>query len=244
MPYDHEYTQRIVPNGLPELLFYLGDKPVSHDKARSIDSNAVISGHLREFYDIHVSGRLSLFSVLFKPHGLSMFLDIPLNELYNQNVPLKYLFKNHAVELEMRLYEAKSFTGRIKIIEDYLLQLLNKKSERYDFSRMAHSIDIISRERGVIDIDYLASEVCFSRKQFERVFLRFVGTTPKQFLKTIRFQNSIHEKSLNRGASLTELSYSCGYYDQSHMINDFQKLTGLTPKQYFSDCEPYSDYFQ
>lgn len=244
IPSCQQHTQRIVPNGLVELLFYLGDKPVSCDKIKSINENTIITGHLREFYDINVTGRLSLFSVLFKPHGLSMFFDIPVNELYNQNVPLQCLFKHDTAELEMKLYEANTFAERIKIIENYFLHLLTKNRKKYDFNRIEHSINIINRKRGVVNIDYLASEACFSRKQFERVFSHYVGTTPKQFLKTIRFQHSINEKSKNRTTHLTALSYQCGYYDQSHMINDFQKLTGMTPKQYFKEGEPYSDYFQ
>lgn len=244
IPYRQQHTQRIVPNGLVELLFYLGDKPISNDKTKSINENSIITGHLREFYDINVTGKLSLVSILFKPHGLSMFFDIPLNELYNQNVPLKYIFKQDTGELEMRLYEANSFAKRIIIIENYLFNLLNKCNKRYDFNRIEHCINIINRHRGAVHIDHLASEACFSRKQFERVFSHYVGSTPKQFLKTIRFQNSINEKSKNKSANLTDLTYNCGYYDQSHMINDFQKLTGMTPKQYFNECEPYSDYFQ
>jgi hypothetical protein len=27
------------------------------------------------------------------------------------------------------------------------------------------------------------------------------------------------------------------------MVNEFKSLSGLTPTQYFSDCEAYSDYF-
>lgn len=33
------------------------------------------------------------------------------------------------------------------------------------------------------------------------------------------------------------------YYDQSHMINDFRCFTGYSPKEYFSACASYSDYF-
>ena len=43
--------------------------------------------------------------------------------------------------------------------------------------------------------------------------------------------------------SLTTLAYDCGYYDQSHMINEFKMMSGMTPKQYFAMCEPTSDYF-
>lgn len=244
IPDYQQHTQRIVPNGLLELIFYLGDRPVSNDKTKSINENSIITGHLREFYDINVTGKLSLISILFKPHGLSMFLDIPLNELYNQNVPLKYIFKSDTIELEMKLFEANSFTERIKIIENYFFKLLSQRINKYDFNRIEHSINIINQKLGVVNIDILASEACYSRKQFERVFSHYVGNSPKQFLKTIRFQNSINEKSKNKSASLTDLTYKCGYYDQSHMINDFQKLTGMTPKQYFNECEPFSDYFQ
>lgn len=243
-PCNKIHTQRIVPNGLLELLFYLGNKPESNDKTKPINENSVITGHLREFYDINVSGSLSLISILFKPHGLSIFFDIPLTEIYNQNVPLKYFFRHDTVELETKLYEANSFASRVRIIENYFLNLLNQRITKYDFDRIEQSINIINLTKGVVSIDYLASKACFSRKQFERVFSQYVGTSPKRFLKIIRFQNTINVKSKNASINLTDLTYNCGYYDQSHMINDFQKLAGMTPKQYFNDCEPYSDYFQ
>jgi AraC-like DNA-binding protein len=53
----------------------------------------------------------------------------------------------------------------------------------------------------------------------------------------------LREKHCNKSINLTELAYTCGYYDQSHMINDYKLLSGKTPAQYFSECEPYSDYF-
>jgi len=244
IPANQLHSQRIVPNGLLELMFYLGDRPVSIDTTKSINENSIITGHLKEFYDINISGKLSMFSVSFKPQGLSMFFDIPLNEFYNQNVPLKYLLKHDIIELETKLIEADSFLKRIQIIENYLIRLLNKSVNKYDYNRIEYCIDLINNRRGIVDIGFLASETCLSRKQFERIFSYYVGTTPKQFLKTIRFQNSLDSKSKNKTANLTELTYSCGYYDQSHMINDFQRLTGLTPKQYFNECEPNSDYFQ
>lgn len=244
LPGGQQHIQRIVPNGMTELMFYLSDRPVTDDAARSINENTVITGQLGSFYDIRVSGKLSLFSIIFKPQGLSMFFDIPVNELYNQNVPLKFIFKYDTDELETRLFEATTFTARIKIVERYLLKLLQKKGETYNYDRIGHSIQIINQSKGNVSIDHLASETCLGRKQFERVFTRYIGTTPKQFLKTIRFQYAVHTKSMDMSVNLTALTYSCGYYDQSHMISDFHKLTGMTPTQYFNECEPYSDYFQ
>jgi AraC-like DNA-binding protein len=43
---------------------------------------------------------------------------------------------------------------------------------------------------------------------------------------------------------MTELTYESGYFDQSHFINEFKLLSGLTPKQYFAENEVCSDFFE
>jgi AraC-like DNA-binding protein len=56
---------------------------------------------------------------------------------------------------------------------------------------------------------------------------------------------TIFLKSKNENISLTELAYESAYYDQSHFISDFRKMTGLTPKQFFNDCElSISNFFE
>lgn len=238
-----ECLQRIVPNGLSELIIYLGDLPESLDPGKSITEHTQLSGQLKEYYDLKVSGHLSLFSIIFQPHGLMAFFDLPLKELFNQNLPLRYILKDVVGELESSLYEAQAFEDRKEIVEAFLLQRIRKSRKKYEFERIRCSIEIINRARGMVDINSLASTACLSRKQFERTFLEHVGSTPKQFLKTVRFQNAVNEKSKNSDLSLTELTYQCGYYDQSHMTGDFHRLAGMTPTQYFAECEPVSDYF-
>lgn len=244
IPSGQEHIQRIVPSGLFELVFYFDEKPVSADNHHSINENTLITGQLNGYYDLKITGKISLFSIIFQPHGLSAFLDVPLQELYNQNLPFKLVFKNDLSEIESKLFEAKSFAERITIVEEYFFKLLEYNGLKHIFKRIHNSIFKINQAKGLVDINDLASEACYSRKQFERNFSNLVGTSPKQFLKIIRFQHAIERKSLDKNLSLTALTYQCGYYDQAHMINDFQKLAGMTPKQYFSGCEPYSDYFQ
>jgi AraC-like DNA-binding protein len=244
MPAGKEHVQRIIPSGLTDLIFYLKDKPESSRKNNPIIENTLISGQTNGYYDLKVSGDLSLFSIIFQPHGLSMFFNIPSNELLNQNVPLRYILKDVVNELEDKLYNAKSFLERILIAEQFLLQLFRKTKKKYNFNRIEASIHQINKTKGKISIEDLASKACYSRKQYERTFSNFIGISPKKFLRIVRFQNAINEKAKNESINLTELTYLCNYYDQSHMNNDFAKLSGKTPKQYFNDCEPYSDYFQ
>ncbi len=244
VPQATKHIQRIVPSGLPELIFYIEKKPETSTPNKTITDFTVLSGQQKSFYDIIVTDKLSVFSVIFQPHGLVEFLNIPLSEIYNQNVPLRCILKNEVVALEMKISEAASFSKRVEIIETFLLKRLKKIKKQYEFQRIKQSIELINQTRGKIGISRLASGACLSRKQYERTFLSVVGTSPKQFLKIVRFQNAIYQKHRNRHLQLTGLAYDCGYYDQSHMINDFKSLSGLTPGQYFAGCDPYSDYFQ
>ena len=239
-----EHIQRIVPTGLIELSCYLGDKPTSSDPSKSFSGHLILTGQLKNYFDIHISGSLSLFSVYFYPHGLAPFLDIPVKELQNRSVPLTYLFGKDVRQLEEQLASTHSFHQRITILEHFLGKQLKKQKQNPDDRRVAYSIRLINQTRGQIGIDHLASSVCLSRKQFERIFLRHAGTSPKQFLRIVRFQHALLRKKDSQLSSLTELAYDCGYYDQSHMISEFFNFAGKSPRAYFHEDEPFSDYFQ
>jgi AraC-like DNA-binding protein len=243
LPEGKEHIQRIIPNGLMDLTFYFGNRPKVLDKNKQLQENSILNGQQKSFYDIVVSGKLSMFSISFQPYGVKMFFDAPSNEFFDQNVPLKYLVKDSITELEQSLNEADTFEDKICVAERFLLNQLRINFKEYELNRIAQSIGLINHAKGMIAIETLYAASFLSRKQFERTFLIYIGTSPKQFLRTVRFQNTLHEKQKNKKISLTELAYNCGYYDQSHMIYDYKLLAGKTPSQYFAECEPDSDYF-
>jgi AraC-like DNA-binding protein len=243
VPRGGDYVHRIVPSGMSELMFYLGDLPLSLDKRKSITGHSLLSGQQKEYYDIQISGTLSLFSIIFQPHGLMVFFDLPLDEIFNRNVPLSYVLKDVVSELEDSLHQAADFRARQKVAETFLRKRLKDSKRKYEYERIHCAIELIRQSGVQVSIDQLASHVCLSRRQFERSFREHVGSSPGQFLRTLRFQKAIHEKARDPGLNLTELTYASGYYDQSHMNAEFRRLAGMTPGQYFASCEPYSDYF-
>ena len=243
IPPGKKHIQRIVPHGLTEMLFYLAEVPDVSDRSKSISAIGSVSGQINHYYDIIISGKISLFSVLFQPLGLKVLFGIPIREFYNQNTPLEFLVKHEADELESKLMEVSDFADRIKIIESFFVRRLSNVKKQYALNRLQDSISIINQYRTIVNIDFLASRACLSRKQYERSFSNFIGTTPKQFLKTLRFQLALHEKSKYPERSLSNLAYACGYYDQAHMISEFKMFSGMTPGQYFVSCVPFSDYF-
>jgi len=238
-----EHVQGIVPNGLMDLTFYLGDKPRVMNHQQEAIENAVLTGHCNSPYNLVVTGNLHLFSVSFRPLGASMFFDLPMSELFGCIVPLRFLLKEGIDRLETQLSETVDFIAKVGLVEAFLLNRLAGKETFFAQKRLADSIRLINRNKGIIDVDTLASSACWSRKQYERNFQEIVGTSPKQFLRIIRFQHALHYKGQCRETKLAELAYECGFSDQSHMTNEFRELAGLTPKKFFAECTPFSDYF-
>ncbi len=243
LPEGYTHIQRITPNGLMEMTFYLGDRPRSLNKSKALTSNSLVSGQQTKYYDLEVSGKLDMFSVTLKPQGAMILLNLPINEVTEQNVPLAFLYENDIIRLEDELHKTKSFEGRVRIIESFLLNRISCKVINRDFDRINNSILNINRLDTNASIESLASRACLSRKQYERIFHHCIGISPKRFQRIVRFQRAVHEKYLNPKLSLTQLAYNCGYYDQAHMVNDFKSLSGISPKKYFSECEVGSDYF-
>lgn len=244
LPEGQTHLHRIVPSGLPELTFYLADLPESLDKTRSIPEKFVLTGQIKNYYDLKIKGKLAVFSVYFYPDSLPVFFDIPASEAQNQIIPLKYITGQSSDELEDKLLAKRSFGERIQAVEDFLSKQMLKVAVRHHHQRINHCINLINHSGGKVSIKKLTDQAFLSRKQFERTFRNFVGTTPGQFIKTVRFQHAIKTKSLGKALSLTEVAYDSGYYDQSHMVNDFKSISGKTPKEYFKEAAPYSDYFQ
>ena len=241
---DERCVQRIIPTGLTELMLYFTRRPKVLNNNKHLSDNAALYGHQNDFYDIELIGDLSVFSIVFQPQGLMRFFKFPLHEICNLNVPLNDLSGQAGRDLEEKMGEADTFHQRVCIVENFLWNLLQKNDADFEFRRINRVVEMIKKAHGNINIHQMYSEACLSRKQFERIFAERIGISPKQYLKIIRFQFAIFQKQQNANLNLTDLSYESGYFDQSHFIKDFKSLCGMTPKQYFTENEACSDFFE
>lgn len=235
-------SQRIIPCGLIELSFFFGPSPWQVS-GNSNTLQAWVSGQQTSFYDLALQGSYRIFSIVFTPAGFMMFSKHPPAELENKQIALNMLMPQIAAEWAEKLATADTFDMQQKISEHYLLKAIEKNAQTELFNRLNRGIQVASHSPTLPEVNKLASEVCYSRKQLERIFRQHVGTSPKQFLRTLRFQRAIHSFAQNPETSLTALSYLSGYFDQSHMIREFKLLSGLTPKQFFAQGPAESDYY-
>jgi len=237
------HIQRIVPVGLISLYFYFNARPQVVSGKPTIDHSVFITGQINQAYDLRVGDSIQLFAITFQPLGAFYLFGKPVHELFNNCVSFQSWCGFSITFLSDKLYEATSFEQRVKIMEVFLIQQMQASTNILPYSRMNSSIDLIHENAGQTGLQDMAGKACLSPKHYQRLFNECIGITPKGYLRIVRFQQALLIKQFNSTIDLTTLAYQCNYYDQAHMINDFKKLTGLTPGKYFSQCDPYSDYF-
>lgn len=79
----------------------------------------------------------------------------------------------------------------------------------------------------------LAAWAGCSERTLQRLFLEYVGVSPKWVIRRYRMHEFVERMHGQTGPlDWAGLASELGYFDQSHMIQDFRHWTGYTPQQY------------
>lgn len=81
-----------------------------------------------------------------------------------------------------------------------------------------------------LPIETLAGEQHVSRRQLERDFAHWVGTSPRHLARVARVQGT--SRLAQSGAGLADIAAAAGFADQAHMSRAVKELTGLTPQHF------------
>jgi AraC-like DNA-binding protein len=97
------------------------------------------------------------------------------------------------------------------------------------------------RTGGRVRVAALAIELGWSRKRIAARFREEVGLAPKAAARLIRFERARESAERAERRDWARIALECGYYDQSHLINDFRAATGRSPETFFQDGQAGAD---
>ena len=118
---------------------------------------------------------------------------------------------------------------------DILEGIFHQTIDLFEYNdTVLNSIEQIQESFGRTSIKEIYSNLNVSKSKLEQHFNREVGLTPKEFCKIEKINYFINSYLEDPGQSLTELTYLCGYYDQSHLIKDFKYFLDTSPKKFFA----------
>jgi AraC-like DNA-binding protein len=97
------------------------------------------------------------------------------------------------------------------------------------------AIESLSATHGNADLDVVARQANLSLRQFRRRCLEESGLTPKRLCRVLRFRHACRIAGEVDRLDWPAIALEAEYFDQSHLIRDFQEFTGHTPMAVFSN---------
>jgi AraC-like DNA-binding protein len=239
--HDEAVVERVIPTESVQLMFhYRRPFVVRGDRqANLVQPRTIISGLSHTFSDVGTDGEAGVIFVTFYPGKACHFMRFPLSEIENRSVDLGDVFNREIREIEEKLFHAETAESKIGLVEEFLINHFSAIPV-YDQFLITRGIDLVKRYSPTMTAVELAEELCVTTKTLERKFAGYIGKTPKQFIRLMRFQKIIAGLTKNKESSLTDFAYQNGYYDQSHFIRDFKAYTGYTPKGFLTAYPDYS----
>jgi AraC family transcriptional regulator len=165
---------------------------------------------------------------------------ISLQDLtYKQDIQLQKLFLQYC-----QVYKSHNYTSPL-FSEQMLYNIFHHIISQYNaFGIKAHkirgglSILHIRKIKSMINdclsekltIDRLANEVGLSHFHFAKMFKLSFGDSPACFINRLRIERV--KEYLKTPSKISEISAATGYSQQSHMTQQFKKMTGVTPSIY------------
>lgn len=237
--YTSDIKDVFFPDGCIEVVFHVG---LNFYRGNEKENPSKVVGQITRPLSMRANGKGRTFGIWFLPHTFSLFTGVPVNELNDKAFPLDCVFDRTFVEhVRSALYQHDIATV-LSTLNTYLTKRIASTTNVKD--KIAdHAVQYIFKERANSNLDKLASECGVSNRYIQKLFLEKVGFSPKFLIRIARFQQAIGHLAHHNSASLTELTYLTGYYDQAHFIKEFNAFTGTSPSQFHLSHHPINQYF-
>lgn len=232
-----EVTERVIPTGFMEMMFhYKTPFNVYQQSNQQQQPTSFIGGMSSTFSDVSASNGSGVIAVTFKPEGACHFFKFPLNEIENQIINLNDIYSKEIHLLEDQLLNIPDLHSKIHLIEAFLIKKF-REINTHDACLLKNAVQLIRRKNGQIRIKELSHALFTTERTIERKFSVFLGKSPKQYSRIVRFNKTVDDLYALGTKNLTQLAYMNEYADQAHFINEFKSLSGYTPTEFLEKCK-------
>ena len=182
-----------------------------------------------DYYSLHLqkSWCIEIQQEIFKNKE---FIDISPNIIKDKTISKNFLEickkilneEEGDIEQELKTFSQELFSSYCQVATQIEPNQTLKKLEEY----------ILKHLQEPLTLEKVAKEVGYSTAHINRLFKAEYGLTLHAFLIDKRIDKAKELIRVNKTATLTEIAYSAGFYDQSHFIKNFKKVYSLSPKAY------------
>jgi AraC-like DNA-binding protein len=190
--------------------------------ASGLHDRQVTTEHAGHSYGMHIN---------VAPPAAHMLFGLPMDNLAGRVVTLEDVLDEHS--FVDRLHDAGDWLARFRLLDEVLMRRL--AAARPPTQGVVWAWQRLVQTGGGVAIGALAQELGWSRKRIVARFREEVGVPPKAMAQLLRFERARKLALQEERPDWSRIAVECGYYDQSHLINDFRSVTRRTPETFFQD---------
>jgi len=179
---------------------------------------------------LNTAQSISMLGVSFAPGGASSLFRTPVSEIANLTLPLEDFCGGSALALQAEILEATTNSVRFRVLERYLEALL-AATDAPGHAAVRYALGELRSVREV-KISDLISCMGIGQRRFIELFRREVGLTPKLYQRVARFQKVLASIENHRDIVWSDVALLHRYFDQAHLIHDFNTFAGVSPTVY------------
>ncbi|MFK8016558.1 MAG: helix-turn-helix domain-containing protein [Gammaproteobacteria bacterium] len=233
---DHS-IERVVPTGHVFLLFELDGYTRHTYDSTTLAPNAEfhkawVSGLHSNHLSISAHDDSEMFVVQFKPGGAFAFLHQPMDKLADRVVSGKEFADKELFSTREKLLSAATSKEKFDVADRWLM-------DNYDASCLPPKplLDVVETldAQPTCKLNDLIQTFDGSQKHLIAQFKKYIGVTPKQYQRIVRFNGIFMEMQGDQFLSWSDIAYRCGYSDQSHFIREFKRFSGFVPEAFLKE---------
>ncbi len=233
---DHS-IERVVPTGHIFLLFELDGIPRNTFNNDTLVpdqtfSEVWISGMHKKYISISAHEEAEMLVIQFKAGGAYPFFHFPLHEINEKVIPAAQLLGTEILDLRKDLLAASDAKAKLILAENWLQQ--RYQAEKAPNATITTLIEELKKAPSLNgkELNRLVQAYPHTQKHLIDQFKKYVGLTPKYYQRILRFNEILAQIHQKEKLSWTQISYDCGYADQSHFIKEFKHFSGFNPEEF------------
>lgn len=239
MRLDEPMRMTLLPDGGMAVLINLGDPQMRTDGRKTIYRRSWVSGAQPGPIELEIHGHYEAVGIAFRPGGAAPLFGFNLMELAGCVVELEEVWGMEARRLREQLGAEPDDVRKLQVLEAWL-------AWRYRDSELPQRVGFaaaqLARRDLTVGVGEIADALGVSPRHLVAEYARHTGLTPKYFARIRRLQAAIGRIGFAAAPEWAGVAAVCGYYDQSHLINEFKALAGVTPTEYLGRRTPYLGY--
>jgi hypothetical protein len=230
-----------LPDGQATLLFCVRGESrlTANGTFAHADGRLHVLGAATKAYSKDVQCTPLSIIVRFKTAGAYRVLRSPMHALANNDVELSDLWGGPGHQLRDALTAARSTKARLDILERFLSEQLERSKYRE-----LRCVRLVTEALAAVQpfrcqevlADSAEDELgpAASSRHIRRLFNDVVGIPPRTLMRIERFNYAVRLARDAECPPWRDIAAAAGYYDQAHMIAEFNQFADVTPPRFLA----------